>query len=148
MKKISYLTSLLLSCSLLIPLTGFAGVSDVATKAAQYAESTYQKEMIESLRQLMIFNTVAVEGLNSPDNPAHQEFKTELAKQAKKLGLDYPDYGYVVVIGLGDSKQRVGMITHGDIQPFNPGKWAQSPLMLDQSSEPGKLIGRGTEDDK
>ncbi|WP_232771278.1 dipeptidase [Colwellia sp. 75C3] len=148
MKKISYLTSLLLSCTLLIPLTGFAGVSDVATKAAQYAESTYQKEMIESLRQLMTFNTVAIEGVNSPDNPAHQQFKTELAKQAKTLGLDYTDYGYVVIIGLGDSKQRVGMITHGDIQPFNASKWAQSPLTLDQISEPGKLIGRGTEDDK
>ena len=54
----------------------------------------------------------------------------------------------MVVIGLGDSEQRVGMITHGDIQPFNASKWAQSPLLLDQKSEPGKLIGRGTEDDK
>jgi dipeptidase D len=133
---------------LLIPLTVLAGVSNVATKAAQYAESTYQEEMLESLRQLMTFNTIAVEGLASPDNPEHQKFKTELAKQAKNLGFDYTDYGYVVVIGLGESKQRVGMITHGDIQPFNPSKWAQSPLTLDQTSEPGKLIGRGTEDDK
>lgn len=148
MKKTKYLTSLLISCALLIPLTVLAGVSNVATKAAQYAESTYQKEMLESLRQLMTFNTIAVEGLTSPDNPEHQKFKVELAKQAKDLGFDYTDYGYVVVIGLGDNKQRVGMITHGDIQPFNPSKWAQSPLTLDQTSEPGKLIGRGTEDDK
>ena len=148
MKKTKYLTSLLISCTLLIPLTVLAGVSNLANKAAQYAESTYQEEMIESLRQLMTFNTIAVEGLASPDNPEHQNFKFELAKQAKNLGFDYTDYGYVVVIGLGDSKQRVGMITHGDIQPFNPSKWAQSPLTLDQTSEPGKLIGRGTEDDK
>ena len=148
MKQTKYLMSLLLSCTLLLPLKGLASVSDVATKAAQYAESTYQSEMLESLRQLMAFNTVAVEGLISPDNPVHQKFKAELAKQAKDLGLDYTDYGYVVIIGLGDSKQRVGMITHGDIQPFNASKWAQSPLLLDQTSEPGKLIGRGTEDDK
>lgn len=134
MKITKYLTYLLLSCTLLIPLTGFASVSEVATKTAQYAESTYQGEMIESLRQLMTFNTIAVEGLNSPDNPEHKNFKAELAKQAKNLGLDYTDYGYVVVIGLGDSKQRVGMITHGDIQPFNPSKWAQSPLILGKTS--------------
>ncbi|WP_232771483.1 dipeptidase [Colwellia sp. 12G3] len=148
MPKSNYLMYLLVSCAVLLPMQTFAGVSDVATKAAQYAKSTYQSEMLESLRQLMTFNTVAVEGLNSPDNPEHQKFKAELAKQAKSLGFDYTDYGYVVVIGLGDNKERVGMITHGDIQPFNPSKWAQSPLMLDQTSEPGKLIGRGTEDDK
>ena len=148
MKKTKALTSLLLYFSLLIPLTSFASVSEVATKAAHYAESTYQEEMLESLRQLMTFNTVAVEGLTSPENPVHQQFKAELAKQAKYLGLDYTDYGYVVIIGLGNSEQRIGMITHGDIQPFNASKWAQSPLILDQSSEPGKLIGRGTEDDK
>ncbi|AAZ26266.1 dipeptidase [Colwellia psychrerythraea] len=146
--KSNYLISLLVSCALLSHMQAFAGVSDIATKTAQYAQSTYQDQMLESLRQLMTFNTVAVEGVSSPDNPEHQKFKAELAKQAKHLGLDYIDYGYVVVIGLGDNEQRVGMITHGDIQPFNPTKWAQSPLTLDLTSEPGKLIGRGTEDDK
>jgi len=126
----------------------FADVGDIAQKTALYAQETYQDEMIESLRQLIAFNTVAVAGLPSPKNPEHQQFKAELAKQAQHLGLDFIDYGYVVVIGLGDSKERVGMITHGDIQPFNANKWQQSPLKLDQNSEPGKLIGRGTEDDK
>ena len=148
MKKSNNLPSLFISCVLLLPLQVFAGVADIATKAAEYAESTYPNAMIDSLRRLMKFNTVAKEGLSSPKNPEHQKFKAELAKQAKQLGLDYTDYGYVVVIGLGDSEQRVGMITHGDIQPFNANKWAQSPLILDQTSEPGKLIGRGTEDDK
>jgi len=146
--KSNNLFSLLVSCAILLPMQALASVSDIATKTAQYAQSTYQAQMVESLRQLMKFNTVAVEGLASPENPEHQKFKAELAKQAKQLGLDYIDYGYVIVIGLGDSKQRVGMITHGDIQPFNPSKWAQSPLILDQTSQPGKLLGRGTEDDK
>lgn len=148
MKKPQYLTYLLLYCALSLPLQAFANVSEVATKAAQYAQSTYPDEMTESLRQLMTFNTIAIDGLASTENPIHQQFKAELGKQASQLGLDYTDYGYVVVIGLGDSEQRVGMITHGDIQPFNPSKWAQSPLTLDEVSEPGKLIGRGTEDDK
>jgi dipeptidase D len=148
MKKANYFTSLLLSCAMFLPIKTFADVSDIADKTAKYAQATYQDEMLESLRKLIAFNTVAVKGLASPKNPAHQQFKAELAKQAKDLGFDYTDYGYVVVIGLGDSEQRVGMITHGDIQPFNPNKWAKSPLVLDQTSEPGKLIGRGTEDDK
>lgn len=120
----------------------------MADKAAQYAEATYQSQMLNSLKRLVKLNTVAVENLPSTDNPVHQAFKQELAAQAKQLGLDYTDHGYIVIIGLGDSEQRLGMIAHGDIQPATPAKWAKSPFELDLTSEPGKLIGRGTEDDK
>ena len=138
----------LISCALLLPFQAHSKVNDIADKAAQYAVSTYQDEMIDSLKQLVKYNTVAVEGLSSKDNPVHQAFKQELATQAKQLGLDYTDHGYIVIIGLGDSKERLGMITHGDIQPAASAKWKKSPFELDVTSEPGKLIGRGTEDDK
>ena len=138
----------LISYALLLPFHLQANVSDVAVKAAQYAENTYQAKMLNSLERLIKFNTVAVEGLPSTDNPVHQAFKQELAEQAKQLGLDYTDHGYIVIIGLGESEQRLGMITHGDIQPSTPAKWTKSPFELDLTSEPGKLIGRGTEDDK
>lgn len=137
-----------MSSALLLPFQLHAKVNDIADKAAQYAETTYQDEMLKSLEKLVKFNTVAIEGLPSTDNPVHQAFKQELATQAKQLGLDYTDHGYIVIIGLGDSEERLGMITHGDIQPATPTKWAQSPFELDVTSEPGKLIGRGTEDDK
>jgi dipeptidase D len=104
--------------------------------------------MTESLAQLVSFNTVAVEGLPSPENPVHQGFKQELARQADQLGLDFSDYGYVVVIGLGQSNERLGLITHGDVQPADPSKWAKSPFELDATSEPGILLARGAEDDK
>ena len=145
LKRLSFY---LISCALLLPFLLQAKVSHVADKAAQYAEHTYQEQMLNSLEKLVKFNTVAVEGLPSTDNPVHQAFKQELAAQAKQLGLDYTDHGYIVIIGLGDNKQRLGMITHGDIQPATPAKWAKSPFELDLTSEPGKLIGRGTEDDK
>ena len=138
----------LISCALLLPFQVHSKVNDIADKAAQYAVSTYQYEIIDSLKKLVKYNTVAVEGLPSTDNSVHQAFKQELATQAKQLGLDYTDHGYIVIIGLGESKERLGMITHGDIQPATPAKWAQSPFELDVTSEPGKLIGRGTEDDK
>lgn len=125
-----------------------ANVSDKAIKVASYAVETYQNEMVNSLAQLVKHKTVAIEGIPSPKNPEHINFKNELKKQANKLGLDYKDDGYVIIIGLGDSTERLGIITHGDIQPATPEKWKNSPFKLDLTSEPGKLIGRGTEDDK
>ncbi|MEW6982159.1 dipeptidase [Colwelliaceae bacterium 6471] len=123
-------------------------VSSIADKTAQYAVNTYQHAMVESLRKLVMHNTVAVEGVSALDNPAHIAFKKELKSQASALGLDYQDQGYVVIISLGESDERVGVITHGDVQPVNPSKWKKSPFTLDLTSEPGLLIGRGTEDDK
>ncbi len=125
-----------------------SAVSSLADKTAHYAVKTYKKQMIDSLEKLVRYNTVAKEGIPSPENPEHIAFKEELSRQAKLLGFDFHDYGYVMIIGLGDSKERIGVITHGDVQPADPSKWKQSPFKLDLTSEPGKLIGRGTEDDK
>jgi len=123
-------------------------VSVTADKTADYAVKTYSEDMVSSLAELVSHNTVAVEGIPSDKNPIHIAFKQELKSQAESLGLSFKDDGYVVIISLGDSEQRVGVITHGDVQPANPSKWKQSPFKLDLTSEPGKLIGRGTEDDK
>lgn len=123
-------------------------VSPLATSTAEYAVESYQSKMVESLRALVKHNTVAKEGVSANDNPAHIAFKAELKKQALALGLDYTNDGYVVIIGLGAQKERVGIITHGDVQPVNPEKWQKSPFELDTTSEPGRIIGRGTEDDK
>ena len=139
---------LLLTSALLLPLQLHAKVSDVAKQTSQYAADTYQDQMLMSLEKLVKFNTVAIDGLPSTDNPVHQAFKQELKQQAKQLGLDYTDHGYIVIIGFGNSQERLGMITHGDVQPATPAKWAKSPFELDLASEPGKLVGRGTEDDK
>ena len=123
-------------------------VSDMAKNTADYAVKTYQSAMVKSLAQLVKYNTVALENVPSTENPEHIAFKKSLEKQAKALELDFQDHGYVVIIGLGSHKERVGIITHGDIQPVTPNKWKKSPFELDTTSEPGKLIARGTEDDK
>lgn len=123
-------------------------LSNEAIKTASYAVATYQKDMVNSLAQLVKHQTIAIEGVPSPQNHAHINFKNELKKQANKLGLDYKDDDYVIIIGLGDSTERLGIVTHGDIQPVTPEKWKKSPFELDLTSEPGKLIARGTEDDK
>ncbi len=123
-------------------------VSPIAENTANYAVQTYQQKLVKSLTQLVKYNTVAVKGIPSTENPIHIAFKSSLKQQALSLGLDYQDHGYIIIIGLGKNEQRLGIITHGDIQPVNPKKWAQSPFELDITSEPGRLIGRGTEDDK
>ena len=142
------LMSLTLSSSVNAANTTTPQVSRVAQTTADYAVATYQQDMVNSLRALVKHNTVAKEGVSIDDNPVHVAFKAELKKQALALGLDYRDDGYIVVVGLGDQKERVGIITHGDVQPVNPKKWTNSPFELDTTTEPGKLIGRGTEDDK
>ncbi|WP_249555664.1 dipeptidase [Shewanella sp. 10B] len=131
-------------------------LSQDALKVADYAVSTYDAQMVESLAHLISFNTQAVEGQTPDTNPAFIGFKSSLKSLSQELGLDYADHGYVVLIGLDanvvdaqrSQVEKLGIVTHGDVQPANPALWAKSPYVLDTESEPGKLIGRGTEDDK
>ena len=129
-------------------------LSPNALKVADYAVAKYDAAMVQSLTQLVSFNTQAVEGQTPDTNPAFVGFKSSLKQLSQELGLDYADHGYVVLIGLdansavNNEPKKLGIVTHGDVQPANPALWAQSPNLLDTQSEPGKLIGRGTEDDK
>ncbi|MCU7974999.1 dipeptidase [Shewanella sp. SW36] len=129
-------------------------LSQNALNVADYAVAKYDAAMVQSLTQLVSFNTQAVEGQTPDTNPAFMGFKSSLKQLSQELGLDYADHGYVVLIGLdansavNNESKKLGIVTHGDVQPANPALWAQSPYLLDTQSEPGKLIGRGTEDDK
>ena len=122
--------------------------SETAIKTAKYAVSTYRTKVIDTLAKLVSYNTVADPKVPSDKNPVHIAFKDALKEEAGRLGLDYADHGWVVIIGLGKGEERVGVITHGDVQPVDPSKWKKSPFVLDRTSEPGKLLARGAEDDK
>ncbi|HEX7047398.1 MAG TPA: dipeptidase [Gammaproteobacteria bacterium] len=119
-----------------------------ATKAAAHAVANYDDAQVELLAELVRFKTVHEEGIPNAENPEFRGFADHLRQQAEMLGLDFTDYGAVLVIGLGDAEQRVGVVTHGDVQPADASKWESSPFELDTESEPGKLIARGAEDDK
>jgi dipeptidase D len=121
---------------------------EAAVKTAKYAVSTYRNDIVDTLARLVSYNTVADKAVPSDQNPVHIAFKTALKEEAQRLGLDYADHGWTVIIGLGSGTERVGVITHGDVQPVDPGKWKKSPFVLDRTSEPGKLLARGAEDDK
>jgi dipeptidase D len=121
-----------------------------AVRAAKHAVNVYRDEVVDTLAKLVSYNTVADKDVPFERSPQHTGFKNFLKGEATRLGFDVADYGHVVVIGLGplDAQERVGMIAHGDVQPVDPSKWKKSPFELDRTSEPGKLLARGAEDDK
>lgn len=119
-----------------------------ARDAASHAVERYDAEQVNLLSELVRFKTVHREGLANADNPEFRAFANHLRQQADSFGLDFTDLGAVLIIGLGESDERLGIVTHGDVQPADPSKWRVSPFELDIESEPGRLIARGTEDNK
>jgi dipeptidase D len=122
--------------------------SSESRAAAAYADSVYYEAMLGTLADLVAFRTVHEEGMANASNPQFRAMTAYLEQRAVQLGLDFADHGEVVVIGLGQAEDRLGLVTHGDVQPADPSKWAEDPFSLDDSSEPGRLVGRGSEDDK
>ena len=114
---------------------------------ADYAVNTYQNAQVHTLTNLVSFPTVNKSDVPTPKNPDFIGFKSLLKMKAAELGFDYQDLGYTVLIGMGDQNEKVTIVTHGDVQPANASKWKQSPFIID-TSEKGRLVGRGTEDDK
>lgn len=119
-----------------------------AQRAASHAAARYSGAQIALLAELVKFRTVAVEGVPNADNPEFRAFADYIESRAREFGLDFQDFGSVLIVGLGEADRRLGVITHGDVQPADPAKWQKSPFELDTESEPGKLIARGTEDNK
>jgi dipeptidase D len=124
-------------------------VSSARSRAlADHAVERYADATIATLADLVAFKTVHVDGIANADNPEFRAMTAYLRDKAGGFGFDCSDHGAVVVVGLGDAADRLGIITHGDVQPADPAKWQADPFTLDADSEPGRLLGRGTEDDK
>lgn len=139
----------LLSSLLFVSSLSFAqSVSIEADQTAKYAVDSYQKDTIAALAKMVSFKTVAVEGLAYEKNPEFSNFKAYIKSLSETLGLRYKDHGYVMTVSLGEGSERIGIVTHGDVQPADASKWKKSPYELDSESKPGFLIARGTEDDK
>ncbi len=122
--------------------------SERSVAIANYAVATYADASLATLQDLVTFRTVKQDGLENVDNPEFKNFTRYLEAKTAELGLDFTDFGSVVIVGLGDSSDRLGIVTHADVQPADPTKWHQDPFSLDTLSEPGNLIARGAEDDK
>ena len=100
------------------------------------------------LAALVAFPTVAAPPTPNVRLAPFRALKAYLAEVSRALGLDCADHGAAVVIGLGNAPDRLGLLTHGDVQPADPERWRGDPFVLDATSVPGRLVGRGVEDDK
>ena len=141
------LKKLALASIALLAFNTHAQLNKINDSVADYAVNTYQSAQVHTLTNLVSFPTVNKSDVSAPQNPDFIGFKALLKMKAAELGFDYQDLGYTVLIGMGQQTDKVTIVTHGDVQPANASKWKQSPFIID-TSEPDKLIGRGTEDDK
>lgn len=122
--------------------------SQLALDTAEYTFATYREAIFDTIGELVAFRTVAQEGVANAENPEFRRMTDWFRAKAAELGFDFADHGAVVVIGMGDSPKKLGIVMHADVQPADETKWNKSPFELDRESEPDKLIGRGVEDDK
>jgi len=121
--------------------------SPLARKAAEHA-ATRLAGATSTLAALVGFPTVAAPPTPNVQLPSFRRLKEYLAGLCGEWRLDFEDHGAAVVIGLGRGANRLGVLTHGDVQPADRERWRGDPFTLDAASEPGRLIGRGVEDDK
>lgn len=135
----------IVSCS---TATGNGVPSARARAAAAHARAAYSESAVAALTDLVSFRTVRREGVKNAANPEFRAMSAYLERKATEFGFDFTDHGAVIVIGLGKAENRLGLVTHGDVQPADLSKWPQDPFSLDTVSEPGRLVGRGSMDDK
>ena len=122
--------------------------SPVARAVATHAVARYFDAVVSTLADLVAFRTVAEPGVPNARLPEFLRLKAYLARKAAELGLEFEDHGAVVLLGLGESDDRLGLVTHADVRPAQASAWTADPFSLDTRSEPGRLLGRGVEDDK
>ena len=119
-----------------------------ARAVADRAAAVWFDAVVDTLADLVAFRTVFESGVPNALNPEFLRLKAYLADVAFRLGLDFEDHGAALVLGLGRSPERLGLLTHADVRPADESAWKTDPFTLDRDSEPGRLVGRGVEDDK
>ena len=118
--------------------------SPAALTLAAGVASRYGDAAVALLADLVAFRTVAAPPVPNVELPEFDRLKAYLARRAEDLQLDYVDHGAAVVIGLGSAPDRLGLLTHADVQPADPVRWGGDPFRLDAVTEPGRLVGRGS----
>lgn len=117
-------------------------------RLAEVSVNRHFEEAVSVLSKIVAVPTVNQEGMDNHRNPHFEEMTRYFASLCKELGFEFHDHGDVLVIALGSGPDRLGIVTHADVQPADPRKWKANPFSLDRSSKPGYLVGRGVEDDK
>jgi dipeptidase D len=112
-----------------------------------YLLARYGERMVKDLQTLVAFRTFAVEGQENWNAPEFVRQREWLEKKAQELGLRFKSYdGRVEEITLAGPKPTLAVLTHGDVQDVQGQKWSSPPW--EAKIVDGRIIGRGTEDDK
>ena len=109
----------------------------------------YQKEMMQSLKELVAIDSTYDESTVDEQNPFGKGVSRALKyieEMAKKDGFIVNNYdNYLVEILTNDLEKNVTIMAHTDIVPVGTG-WPQSPFELVEKD--GTLYARGVADDK
>ena len=111
--------------------------------------ASYQKEMMQSLKELVAIDSTYDETTVDQNNPFGKGVSKALKyieEMAKKDGFIVNNYdNYLVEILTNDLEKNVTIMAHTDIVPVGTG-WPQSPFELVEKN--GTLYARGVADDK
>jgi dipeptidase D len=112
-----------------------------------YVVARYGDRMVADLQRLVTFQTEAKGGRPNWDAPEFLRQREWLAAQAKSIGFPFKSYdGRVDEITLPGPAPVLAVLTHGDVQGVENQRWSSPPFEAKLVN--GKIIGRGTEDDK
>jgi len=112
-----------------------------------YTVARYGDRMVADLQHLVGFRTEAQEGKENWALPEFARQREWLAGQSKDFGFQFKSYdGRVDEITMPGAAATLAVLTHGDVQGVENQRWSSPPW--DGKIVDGKIIGRGTEDDK
>ncbi len=113
-----------------------------ASKPLKYYQRHLQARMVPLLREVLRFPTV------QGDIKARDAQQAWLRKVGTELGLVVRDAGLVTEIELPgpEGAPVLGLVVHGDVQPVEAKAWTIPPF--EGAVKDGKVLGRGTADDK
>lgn len=108
----------------------------------------YGQRMVDDLRQMVGFRTFAETGKENWQAPEFLRQREWLRGRAEALGFTFKSYdGRMEEITLAGPEPILAMLTHGDVQSVEGQTWS-SPPWEGRLLPDGRIVGRGTEDDK
>jgi dipeptidase D len=113
----------------------------------RYVIAKYGERMVRDLQAMVGFQTFEVAGKENWDLPEFVRQRDWLRQRAGELGLQFKSYdGRVEELTLPGPKPVLALLTHGDVQGVEGQQWSSPPF--EGKLVNGRIIGRGTEDDK
>jgi dipeptidase D len=113
----------------------------------RYVVSRHGDRMVRDLQEMVGFRTFEVAGMENWNAPEFVRQREWLERKARELGLVFKSYdGRVEEITLPGPAPVLALLTHGDVQGVEGQQWSSPPW--EARIVDGRMIGRGTEDDK